>query len=212
MITITKDDSFTKGSLIEDICIELFKTGQVDINFIKLLGGLHYYDKEFFGIKISRDEDENSTLFMTVLVSVDKLTSLNENFPMGLNYTGLIESVMQSCMRINQLNKDRVTDKANLAYILNSMLEFAIHFAKHDLYKLYYIHLQIKTSFSIKVKEHGIMLESHFFDDHYADEGSYDDKYFIEAKNYTSAILASVLMNLMCRFPNAAEMILKGER
>nr|DAE82443.1 MAG TPA: hypothetical protein [Caudoviricetes sp.] len=210
MVIITKDDNFVKSSLIEDICIELFKTGQVDINFIKLLGGLHYYDKEFFGIKISRDED--STLFMTVLVNVDKLISLNENFPIGLNYTSLIESVMQSNMRINQLNKDRVTNKANLAYVLNTMLEFVVHFAKHDLYKLYYAHLQIKNSFSIKVKENGIKLKSHYFDDHYADEGSYDDEYFIEAKNYTSATLAAVLMNLMCKFPNAAEMILKGER
>ena len=210
MIVITKDDSFVKSSLIEDIYIELFKTGHVDINFIKLLGGLHYYDKEFFGIKISKDED--STLWMTVLVKVDKLMSLNENFVMGLNNVGLMESVMQSNMRINQLNKDRVTDKANLSYILNNMIEFVIRFLKHDLYKLYYTYLQMKTSFSIKVKENGIIVESHFFDDHYADEGSYDDKYFIEAKNYTSAILAAVFMNLMCGLPRAAEMILKGVR
>ena len=210
MIVITKDDSFVKSSLIEDIYIELFKTGHVDINFIKLLGWLHYYDKEFFGIKISKDED--STLWMTVLVKVDKLLSLNENFVMGSNDVSLMESVMQSNMRINQLNRDRVTDKANLSYVLNNMIEFVIRFLKHDLYKLYYAYLQMKTSFSIKVKENGIIVESHFFDDHYADEGSYDDKYFIEAKNYTSAILAAVFMNLMCGLPRAAEMILKGVR
>lgn len=210
MIVITKDDNFVKSSLIEDIYIELFKTGKVDINFIKLLGGLHYYDKEFFGIKISKDED--STLWMTVLVDVNKLESLNENFVMGSNDVGLMESVMQSNMRINQLNKDRVTDKANLSYILNNMIEFVIRFLKHDLYKLYYAYLHMKTSFSIKVKENGVVVESNFFDDHYADEGSYDDKYFIEAKNYTSAILAAVFMNLMCGFPRAAEMILKGVR
>lgn len=131
---------------VKDVYLEIFKNGYAEINFVKLLvGGLHYYDKEFIGVKIFKDLFPNISLIVNV--GNTHIEFINK---VGVHKHSIIDSIVKACGCLE--------DNKSYRPIFDLICGFMYEFIDSVLYDLYDAYLSTDGEFLMSAYDNKLIL------------------------------------------------------
>lgn len=131
---------------VKDVYLEIFKNGYAEINFVKfLVGGLHYYDKEFIGVKIFKDLFPNISLIVNV--GNTHIEFINK---VGAYKHSIIDSIVKACGCL-EYNK-------SYKQIFDLICGFMYEFIDSVLYDLYDAYLSTDGEFLMSTYDDKLIL------------------------------------------------------
>ena len=131
---------------VKDVYLEIFKNGYAEINFVKFLGGgLHYYDKEFIGVKIFKDLFPNISLIVNV--GNTHIEFINK---VGVHKHSIIDSIVKAC--------EHLEDNKSYKPIFDLICGFMYEFIDSVLYNLYDAYLSTDGEFLMSAYDDKLIL------------------------------------------------------